>query len=61
MITLILMIKVIIIIKENLKEWITKIITLTCVVIETIITEIIKMLIITIMITTVIIINNSNL
>ena len=60
MITLILMIKVIII-KENLKEWITKIITLTCVVIETIITEIIKMLIITIMITTVIIINNSNL
>ena len=60
MITLILMIKVIII-KKNLKEWIAKIIILTCVVIKTIITEIIKMLIITIMITTVITINNSNL
>ena len=50
--------------KRKIKEWITKIIKVlpTCLVIKTIITEIIKILIITIMIIIVkIIINNSNL
>ena len=49
--------------KRKIKEWITKIIKVlpTCLVIKTIITEIIKILIITIMIIIVKIINNSNL
>ena len=50
--------------KRKIREWITKIIKVlpTCLVIKTIITEIIKILIITIMIIIVkIIINNSNL
>ena len=50
--------------KRKIKEWITKIIKVlpTCLVIKTIITEIIKILIITIMIIIVkIIVNNSNL
>ena len=49
--------------KTKIKEWITKItkVLLACMVIKTIITEIIKLLIITIMMITVIIINNSNL
>ena len=49
--------------KTKIKEWMTKIIKvlLACMVIKTIITEIIKLLIITIMMITVIIINNSNL